>query len=236
MSQTFETTMEKMERADRFDAAYFHPKYDALMDRICSSGSWDFLGNMVSMEKGLDSTKAEYVEDGVPYIRVGDFDGFGPRTDGCKFISADAFMKLHDHGLRKGEILLTKDGNPGIAHCLIRDLCPMIVSGGFLRLRVLDGCILPECLAAVINSKAVRMQKERDVSGSVILHWRIEQIQNAKIPIPAPKIQKRIAEHYRKAIAARESSLTHMENAVGISGSWETEIGGIQSRKSLQER
>lgn len=40
-----------------------------------------------------------------------------------------------------------------------------------------------EYLTLVLNSKAVKMQSERDAGGSIILHWHVSEIENVVVPI-----------------------------------------------------
>lgn len=44
-----------------------------------------------------------------------------------------------------------------------------------------------------LNSKLVRMQAERDAGGSIILHWRIGEIEEVLIPVIDPKTQSQIS-------------------------------------------
>ena len=50
------------------------------------------------------------------------------------------------------------------------------------------------------------MQAERDVGGSILKHWRIDEIKNVKLPILQEKIQSKIAEKVRQSFAMREQS------------------------------
>ena len=70
----------------------------------------------------------------------------------------------------------------------------LITSGAILHLTVKDKTqILPEYLTLVLNSKLVQMQAERDAGGSIILHWRVSEIENVVVPIIDYPIQEQIA-------------------------------------------
>ena len=59
-----------------------------------------------------------------------------------------------------------------------------ITSGAILHLIVRDTKqVLPDYLTLVLNSKLIRMQAERDAGGSIILHWRISEIENVIVPV-----------------------------------------------------
>ena len=113
---------------------------------------------------------------------------------------------------KKGTILFSKDGSVGIAHLLSKDL-DGITSGAILHLKVKDKRILPEYLTLVLNSLAVQMQAERDVGGSIIQHWRVEEIKEVVIPIISMEIQTQIADLVRQSDRLRQESQALLEEA-----------------------
>ena len=54
--------------------------------------------------------------------------------------------------------------------------------------------ILPDYLTAVLNSKIVQLQAERDAGGSIIKHWKPSEIEEVLIPILDIEIQKNISQ------------------------------------------
>ncbi|ACV62995.1 hypothetical protein Dtox_2173 [Desulfofarcimen acetoxidans DSM 771] len=122
-------------------------------------------------------------------------------------------MKLINNQPNTGEILFSKDGSPGIAYYIDEKPIKMIPSGGILRLTVKTDCILPEYLTLVLNSFVIRQQMKRDVGGSIILHWRFEQIKNVLIPIVEEYIQRQIKEKVKKAFEPRKKALVILDLA-----------------------
>ena len=59
----------------------------------------------------------------------------------------------------------------------------MIPAGGILRLKSKTDKINNEYLTLVLNSILTQEQVNRDVGGSVILHWRPDQVAGTVIPI-----------------------------------------------------
>jgi hypothetical protein len=122
-------------------------------------------------------------------------------------------MKLINNQPNTGEILFSKDGSPGIAYYIDEQPIKMIPSGGILRLTVKTDCILPEYLTLVLNSLVIRQQMKRDEGGSIILHWRFEQIKNVLIPIVEEYIQRQIKEKVKKAFEPRKKALVILDLA-----------------------
>lgn len=194
--------------ADRIDAEYFQPTYDELIERVKGyKNGYQHLGDLVSIKKCIEPGSEAYQENGVPFLRVSNLSKFGINNDNQQYISESLYKKLKDYQPQKGEILLSKDATPGIAFYLNNEPEKMIPSGGILRLKVKDvKAIYPEYLTLVLNSVLVQMQIERDIGGSVINHWLVDQIKNALVPILPESIQKDISDKVADSFLKREQS------------------------------
>ena len=116
-----------------------------------------------------------------------------------------------DYQPKLGEILLTKDASPGVAY-VVKESIEGIVSGGVLRVKIKED-IEPEYLALVINSIVGQLQVERDAGGSIIMHWKPDQVKEMQIPILSKPIQQKIAELVRKSHEARKKAKELLEEA-----------------------
>ncbi len=186
-------------RAARNDAEYFQPKYNEIVNSILSySGGWNELGNVVTIKKCVEVGSREYMEEGIPFIRVSNLSQFEITEE--KYISEFLYQKNIRHQPQKGEILLSKDATPGIAYYLDQSPSKMIPSSGILRLMNKSYNINNEYLTLVLNSILSKEQINRDAGGSVILHWRLDQVEELLIPIlPEVKqiqIQRNVAKSF----------------------------------------
>lgn len=89
----------------------------------------------------------------------------------------------------------------------------MIPSGGILRLKTNTNRIQNECFALILNSILTKEQVNRDVGGSVILHWRPDQVKNTLIPILSPKKQSQIQSKVQESFKLRKQSKHLLECA-----------------------
>ena len=64
-----------------------------------------------------------------------------------------------------------------------------------------------------INSLVGQLQAERDAGGSVIAHWKPEQIKQVQVPILPEKTQQKIAELVRESHTARVKAKQLLEDA-----------------------
>ena len=138
---------------------------------------------------------------------------FGINYSGQKYLSEELYNKLKvDYEPKKGEILLTKDASPGIAYVL-KENVEGIVAGGILRLKLRSKEVEDEYLTLCINSIVGQMQVERDAGGSVIAHWRPEQVKNILIPILPKPIQQKISDLVSQSHEARKKAKELLEEA-----------------------
>lgn len=197
---TFVKNYSDTRHAGRIDADYFQPRYEEIVDAIKSyPGGWGRLGDLVAIRKCVEVGSDEYLEEGVPFVRVSNLSQFDIGED--KFISDKLYGEIEQHQPRQGEILLSKDATPGIAHYLDQRPPKMIPSGGILRLTNQTDKVNNEYLTLVLNSILTKEQVNRDVGGSVIFHWRPDQVKGTVIPIlPKVKqaqIQQKVTESFR---------------------------------------
>ncbi|MFQ5629795.1 MAG: restriction endonuclease subunit S, partial [bacterium] len=179
------------EQTERIDAEYYQPKYDEIVDAIRNyAGGWDTLGNLVTVEKCVEVGSGEYLDEGIPFVRVSNLSPFEITEE--KYISEKLYAEIKQHQPNKGEILFSKDATPGIAYYLQEKPQKMIPSGGILRLKSKTDKINNEYLTLVLNSILTKEQVNRDVGGSVILHWRPDQVQGTVIPILPEEKQTQI--------------------------------------------
>ncbi len=192
----------------RLDSEYYQIKYEQVVNKV-KSKPFDTLSNLVDIKKSIEPGSKNYVENGLPFMRVADLSKNG-LSEPQKYIS-DFFVSENKEKIKalkpkKGTILFSKDGSVGIAYHLRQDYNG-ITSGAILHLNVKDDKrILPEYLTLALNSKVVQMQAERDAGGSIILHWRSNEIENVVVPIIDYKKQQQIADLIEHSFTLKKQS------------------------------
>lgn len=209
---TFIEKYSDTKQAERIDAEYYQPKYDENVAAIKGyAGGWDTLGNLVTVKKCVEVGSGEYLDEGVPFIRVSNLSPFEITEE--KYISEKLYAEIKQHQPEKGEILFSKDATPGIACYLNEQPKKMIPSGGILRLKSKTDKINNEYLTLVLNSILTKEQVNRDVGGSVILHWRPDQVKGTVIPILPEEKQTQIQQKVTESFNLRKQSRNMLEFA-----------------------
>lgn len=209
------TFTESFATTGRLDAEYYQKKYEEVVAKIRQKPC-DILDNLVYISKSIEPGSAHYAEEGLPFLRVADFSKYGTTTP-QKFLSGE-FVKENEALIKrlkpkKGTILFSKDGSVGTAYHLREDI-DCITSGAVLHLKVKDEKrLIPEYLTLALNSKVVQMQAERDAGGSIILHWRVSEIEKVVVPVISYEKQQEIAALIEQSFALKKESEQLLEVA-----------------------
>ncbi len=199
---------ESFGKSGRLDAEYYQLKYEQVVGKV-KSKDYDILNNLVDITKSIEPGSKNYVENGLPFMRVADLSKNGlskPQKFISEYFVKENQDKINDLKPNKGTILFSKDGSVGIAYHLRKNYNG-ITSGAILHLNVKDEKrILPEYLTLALNSKVVQMQAERDAGGSIILHWRVREIENVVVPIIDFSKQKEIADLIEQSFSLKKKS------------------------------
>ena len=203
--------LSETKKVNRIDADYFQPKYQKLMSLIRANGG-TALGDIATVKKGFEPGAEAYQEEGKLFIRVSSISKDGITDKDQKYLKDELYEKLKkDYQPKVGEILLTKDASPGMAF-VIKENIEGLISGGVLRVKLKEN-IEPEYLALVINSIVGQLQVERDAGGSIIMHWKPDQVKEMQIPILPKSIQQKIAELTQKSHESRKKAKELLEEA-----------------------
>jgi len=199
-------------QSGRLDAEYYQPKYEELLDKIRNyKGGHKKLAECVHLIKGIEVGAEAYQDSGIPFIRVSNLSPFSLSEE--KYIDKTLYQELSAFQPKQGDILLSKDASPSIAYYLAEAPQKMIVSGGILRLQAKTKALNQESLCLILNSIIVKEQINRDVGGSVILHWRPDQVMDTLVPIIPSQLQSKISQHLAQSRQLRTTAKHLLESA-----------------------
>ncbi len=214
-SLTFKVTKKGVEKAKRFDAEYFQPNYEKIIEKIKNYDSgFDVVGNIVNWEKGTEVGSTAYIKEGKEFLRVSDFSIKGIE-DTKKKISDKLFKRIkNDFQPKVGEILFTKDGTIGISYVL-KEKLEGILCGAFLRLRLKEKYqdFEKECLSLIFNSIVCKLQVEQLSGGAIISHLKPTEFETFTIPLIKPQIQTQVAGKIQKSHKLRKEGKELLEEA-----------------------
>lgn len=208
--KTFETKFSEAE--DRFDPEYYQSKYKKIISKLKNQKS-ALLSEIVKIRKGVEVGHDAYTDNGMPFIRVQDFNEKELSVSGStNYIRPYLYEELKkDHKPNSGEIIFSKDGTVGRAFVIEKDNNEFIVSGGIL---ILTSCDIDNYyLALVLNSLIVKSQTIRESIGAIILHLSIEEIKKLQIPILSKPLQQKISSLTQESFKLRQEAKELIEQA-----------------------
>ncbi|MCU0653585.1 MAG: restriction endonuclease subunit S [Candidatus Pacebacteria bacterium] len=164
-------------------------------------------------ETNLRCTIAVDSSASMKFASKGNISKFELSDNNQQFISEELYTELKKYQPKSGDILLSKDATPGIAFHLNVEPRKMVVSGGILSLKIENKQLLPEYLTLVLNSVIVQKQIDRDAGGSIINHWRPDQVKATLIPLLKDDKQKEIKALIEKSFNDRKLSKSLLEIA-----------------------
>jgi restriction endonuclease S subunit len=201
--------------AHRIDAEYFQPAYEEVIEKLRENNIelQPLRKFILSIQKGIEPGSENYRDEGKPFIRVSNLSKYGFTDRDQKYLSEELYQQLREtYEPKQGDFLLTKDATPGIAY-VVKEQIEGIISSGILRLQINDSEVNKEYLALCVNSIVGKMQVERDCGGSVILHWKPEQVKRLQIPLLPLSIQQEIASLVQQSHEARKKAKELLEIA-----------------------
>ena len=192
----------------RLDAEYYQPKYEEVISKILQQNH-SKLKDVISIKKSVEPGSKYYAEEGLPFLRVADYSKQG-LSEPQKCLSNDFIQenleKIETLKPREGTILFSKDGSIGNAYHL-RESFDGITSSAILHLNIKDKqSLLPEYLTLVLNSQLIQLQAERDAGGSIILHWRVGEIENVIFPVISMEKQQQITDLVKQSFTLKQQS------------------------------
>ncbi|MEH2113503.1 N-6 DNA methylase [Nostoc sp.] len=123
----------------RFDAEYYQPKYDQLYNCLktaCLEKGWELkkLGNLSSLFKYGTSEPFEYLDQGVPFLRIADLQKYRFGEKDLKFISQEA-AKQQQANVKTGDVLISRSGTLGLVVVITQYLNNAVYGSYFILTR-----------------------------------------------------------------------------------------------------
>ncbi|SMY34186.1 Type-1 restriction enzyme EcoKI specificity protein [Photobacterium malacitanum] len=135
----------------------------------------------------------EYVDSGVPIIRIQNIDRNVFKNNGLQFLSPEKADELERHSFHSGDIVLNKLGEPTGKACIIpSSLKYGIIVADIVRIRLDSDHIEKQYLTLAINSPIVAQQFAGLAKGVTRQRVNLSQIRSLCIPVPPKDEQHRI--------------------------------------------
>jgi len=209
---SYEAKLSEVVGYNRADADYYQIPFK-ILEKHLKTIKTKPLRQIADLIKGIEVGSKAYSDDGIPFLRVSNIKEMGISLGNSdKYIGDHIYTSLKAYQPQVGELLLTKDGTPGVCYAVTEPI-KGIVSSGIMRLVLKDNNTPLEYLALVINSKVCRMQIEQECSGALIVHWKPGSIKKLKIPVLPEATMKKMDRLVKDSKKAKMQSQQLIEQA-----------------------
>jgi len=180
----------------------------AKLEEMCYSPRQD----IVDGPFGSDLKASEYRSDGVPVIRLQNIQRNEFVRKNIEHITLKKAQELRRHSFSRGDIVVTKLGEPLGKACIIpEDMEWGIVVADLVRVRVAQDLISRKAVAYAINSEAVSKQLERKIKGTTRPRVNLNHIRSLLIPLPPYSEQLRIVARIEELLTKLNAGVKSLE-------------------------
>jgi type I restriction enzyme S subunit len=196
------------------------------INRINLPGGWVWtnLGKIVTNSKndivdgpfGSNLKASEYIETGIPIIRIQNIDRNFFINKNIKYINEKKYEELIRHNFMAGDIVITKLGAPLGKSCIVpENMRNGIIVADVVRLRIRHNFIFKKFLVYIINSDIVSKQLSNKTKGTTRPRVNLNHIRNISIPLPPLNEQKRIVEKIEELFSKLDAGIAALERIRG---------------------
>ena len=150
---------------------------------------------------GSDLKVADYKDDGIPLVFVRNIRSGAFGDAGTRYISRAKADELRTHQVIRGDVLITKMGEPPGDSCVYTSDTPGIITADCIRLR--PGLNWDsQYLSIAINSPLVRAQIARITRGIAQRKVSLGRFRaEVKIPVPPPALQSEVVDEAERLLS-----------------------------------
>ncbi len=200
------------QEAERFDAEYFQPKYDEIVETVKKyKGGFDELGNVARTKRGsLVSDKFYNQESGTPYIRGADFSsGF---LDKNKMVFIDkSFVARKETRVKARDIVFALIGTVGSSALIDEELDNAFISNnlGKITAKHYNSIVLQVLLHSIIGKMYFEKKRTQTAQPKI----SDKDIHEFILPKLESKIEKEIEQKYFESQKSKKLSKSLLEIA-----------------------
>lgn len=194
----------------RLDAKYWLPAIRELQKAI-QNGKYKSqkLGDFITdIRYGL-STANDYVDFGIPFLRILNLKNDGIDISDVVYLSEDQKDEIGKAVVHEGDLLISRSGSVGIVVVVPKE-AENFAFGSFMIKFCLNEKINKQFIAAWLNSEASRKLIEREKIGAIQGNITIETIKNFDIPIPPLSVQNEVVKKIQEAYEQKKKKETEI--------------------------
>lgn len=208
--EVFATWSDDVSSVGRLDAKYWLPAIRELQ-KVIQNGKYKSqkLGEYITdIRYGL-STANDYVDFGIPFLRILNLKNDGIDTSDVVYLSDDQKDEIGKAVVHEGDLLISRSGSVGIVVVIPKE-AENFAFGSFMIKFCLNDKINKDYVAAWLNGGASQKLIEREKIGAIQGNITIETIKNFDVPIPPLSVQEEVVRKIQEAYKQRKEKETEI--------------------------
>lgn len=161
---------------------------------------------------GSNLKASEYVESGVPIIRLQNIDRDRFIFKNIKYVTPEKARELRRHSFESGDLVITKLGDPLGKACLVPESLPKgIIVADVVRARIDENYVRKKYLVHCINSDVVISQLAAKTKGTTRPRVNLGHIRNIQLPLAPYPEQTRIVDELEKQFTRLDAAVASLK-------------------------
>ncbi|MDT4969392.1 MAG: type restriction enzyme subunit [Acidobacteriota bacterium] len=162
---------------------------------------------------GAQLQKAEFVDNGIPVLNVGNVWPDGLRLDSLNHVTDEKAQELRRYSLRTGDLLFARSGATLGKVCLVPEECDSwLMTGHLFRVRFDPNRVINRfAFAAFRGSLQIREQVFGQIRGGTRPGYNTTLLGSVELPVPSLPVQRRIVREL-DALQAEVDALKRLQS------------------------
>ena len=180
------------------------------MEQLPKGWEWSTIGDVASLQNGYAFKSSEFVDDGIPVVKIGNVQASGLCMDNCQFGPNAWAKEFEKFMLRTGDLLITMTGNIGRVAVIKDNQLPALLNQRVGRFVFRGDSISRDFFRYVLASQPVVDVWTSSAHGIAQSNISASKICTTRIPLPPLAEQERIVsaiEEHLSRLDAADASL-----------------------------
>ncbi len=164
---------------------------------------------------GSNLKSSEYVNNGIPLIRLQNIERNYFINKNTKYITKEKAEQLKRHNFIQNDIVITKLGFPVGKACIVPHILKTgIIVADIIRIRMDEEFVLRKFLIHIINSEIIIKQFNEHTKGTTRPRVNLTKFRNFQILLPPLSEQKRIVSKIESIFDRIDASIVSMRDKI----------------------
>lgn len=199
----------------RGDTQYWLPIF---LENEATVSKFPKLTDLVELKGGATPLGSNYVEHGIPFLRIQNIGENELVLGEVVFISEDTHKGLLERSqLKAGDVLFTITGRIGSVAVVPDEMKAGNINQHMVRMRIKDrGNLLPYYLSTYLLTNYAKLQHERAAYGTTRIALGYPTLYNLRVSVPPIEEQQKVEQVIKGALQLKKEAESEYQEAVNI--------------------